>query len=307
MGQIDLGWRFDRTKTRSKAVARGLLGGPSNGPTQTVPLGAPSRVMGYRATDMDGQTARVSPVATSRRPTRLALVLATLLLLPLGLLTRPATADPVLIPLDAIGRVLDSDNQFKCTGFIIASIHRTPPAPSARYSDTLTGWYENTLITAGHCLEYAKYFTSKDGQTHPIQTIVGFSDHTHGYDILIARFNTVAALPALEPAYHHPLNAGDSLMHIGYGRTALQINVNPFVGYSDRGDLVVDGISGPGDSGSPILLPGTRKVVGILHSGTVDVPDEGRGNPYYCLFQSCASTRPYYATPIDRIESLARW
>jgi hypothetical protein len=227
-------------------------------------------------------------------------------LISFGALTAPATADSYVIPLDAIGRVLDSDNEFKCTGFIIASVSHRPAVTSSRYDGDARGWYENTLITAGHCLEHTHFFLAKNGQTYRIQNIVGYSDHKYGYDVLVAKFTTTAAMPTLEPTYRHTLSPGEPLMHIGYGRTVLQIKVNPFVGYSNRGDLIVDGISGPGDSGSPILLPGTRMVIGILHTGTVDVPQEARSNPYFCMFQSCPSTRPYYATPIDRIQGLAR-
>jgi len=228
-------------------------------------------------------------------------------LISLGALAYPATADSYVIPLDAIGRVLDSDYEFKCTGFIIASVSHRPAVTSSRFYGEARGWYENMLITAGHCLDHTHFFLAKNGQTHTIQNIVAYSDHQSGYDILVAKFTTSASMPTLEPAYGHTLSPGDPLMLVGYGRTVLQIKVNPFVGYNNRGDLIVDGISGPGDSGSPILLPGTRMVVGILHTGTVDVPQEGRSNPYFCMFESCPSTHPYFATPIDRIQAMARW
>ncbi len=256
------------------------------------------------STDPAANASRICP--RRRESLKLCLIVAVMLLASLGNPATPAAADPYAIPLNAIGRVLDEEKQFKCTGFIIASVNRRVAAPVARYYESAPGWYENTLISAGHCLEHVKYF-SANGKTHAVQAIVGYSDHKHGYDILVARFSTAAAMPALEPAYRYEPHPGESFMLVGFGRTALQVNVNPFVGYNDRGDLIVDGISGPGDSGSPVLLPGTRKVVGILHSGTVDVPDEGRNNPYFCMFQSCPSTRPYYATPIDRIQGLARW
>jgi len=238
---------------------------------------------------------------------KVALAGTAALLLLFGPSSIAAVADPATVPLDAIGRILDGDKQFKCTGFILASVNRTSTVSSTRSYESALGWFENTLVTAGHCFEYVKYFRSSNGQTHAIQSIVGYSDHFHGYDVLVARFNTGSPMASLEPAYRQEIRPGDRLMLVGYGRNALQVNVNPFLGYNDQGDLIVNGVSGPGDSGSPVLLPGTRKVVGILHSGTVDVPDEGRHNPYFCLFQSCPSTRPYYATPIDRLQGLARW
>ncbi len=217
----------------------------------------------------------------------------------------PAAADPYVIPLDAIGRVLDGDREFKCTGFIVTSTQRTAAA-TVRYYEHVSAWYENTLVTAGHCLDHAKYFSAKNGQVHALQTIVGYSGHQGGYDILVARFSTFTPIPVLEPVYKYTPEPGEKLMMLGYGRSALQINVNAFRGYNERGDLVVDGISGPGNSGSPVIIPGTRKVVGVLHSGTVNVPTEGQNNPYYCMFQSCASTAPYLATPIDRIQGIVR-
>lgn len=237
---------------------------------------------------------------------QLGLTVSLALLLAFGTLTDPAAADSIRVPLGAIGRVLDHDNQFKCTGFIIASVlHRPTPSPT-RASVGATAWYENTMVTAGHCLEHTHFFLARDGLLHTIHNIVGYSDHESGYDVLIAKFATSTVMSTLDPAYRYTLSTGDVLMHVGYGRGVLQITVNPFVGYSNRGDLIVDGISGPGASGSPIILPGTRRVIAILHSGTVDVPQEGRNNPYFCMFQSCPSTRPYYATPIDRIQGIAR-
>lgn len=238
---------------------------------------------------------------------KLSLACAAVLLLFLGTSSIPAGADPTAVPLDAIGRVLDVDKEFKCTGFILASVNRTSAGPYTRYYESTLGWYENTLVTAGHCFEHVKYFRARNGATHTVQAIVGYSDHHNGYDVLVARFNTGTPMPSLEPAYAHELHPGEALMLVGYGRSALQVNVNPFLGYSAQGDLIVNGVSGPGDSGSPVLIPGTRKVVGILHSGTVDVPEEARRNPYFCLFQSCPSSRPYYATPIDRLQGIARW
>ncbi len=224
----------------------------------------------------------------------------------LGASRNPAAADPYIFPVDAVGRVLDGDKLFKCTGFVIESKKRTAVAPSERYYEHASTWYENTLVTAGHCLEHIKYFTSKNGHLHLVQTVVGYSNHQNGYDVLVARFSSFTVMPTLEPQYAYTIQPGEKLLLLGYGRTSLQINVNPFVGYSEQGDLIVDGLSGPGDSGSPVILPGTRSVVGILHSGTVNVPLEGRDNPYYCMFQSCPSTAPYHATPIDRILGILR-
>ncbi len=246
------------------------------------------------------------PAAVRRHPRYRLGIVTTVVLFMLVAARPPAAAEPYIIPLDAVGRVLDADHLFKCTGFVVESKKRTAAAPGALYYEHVSVWYENFLVTAGHCLVHVKYFASRDGYAHAVHSIVGYSDHQNGFDVLVATFTTFTPVPTLEPVYAYTLQPGEKLMMLGYGRTALQINVNPFLGYSGRGDLIVDGISGPGDSGSPVLIPGTRKVVGILHSGTVNVPLEGQNNPYYCMFQSCASTAPYHAAPIDRIQGIIR-
>jgi hypothetical protein len=116
---------------------------------------------------------------------------------------------------------------------------------------------------------------------------------------MVAMFTTYLPMPTLEPAFAEYPKPGDKLMLIGYGRNALMMRVGPLLGYDERGHMEIQSYASPGNSGGPVLIPGTRRVVGIGIETTVDLPQWHA--PTFCLFGTCPIKPPYVATHIDRL------
>jgi len=111
------------------------------------------------------------------------------------------------------------------------------------------------------------------GARYTVTHLIGFSSgEGRGFDVLVAAFPTPAPMPVLELAFGEYPRPGDPLLLIGYGRTALMMRVGPLRGYDERERLEVEGFAGPGNSGGPLLIPGTRRVVGIAVESAVDLP-----------------------------------
>ncbi len=196
-------------------------------------------------------------------------------------------------PVDAIGRLVIDDAGI-CTAFVVRSIE-TPVTRSG-----LAGLgYENWLVSAGHCARQKLMFVQR-GTAYPVDAILGFSSGGHqGHDVMVAVFVTERPMPTLEPAFGNYPPIGDKLVLIGYGRNALMIRAGPVIGYDGRGHLMIENFASPGNSGGPVLLPGTRRVVGIGIETTLDLQP---GLPaFLCHFGGCGVKPPYYATHNDRL------
>lgn len=203
-----------------------------------------------------------------------------------------------VFPLDAIGRlIIDDDGQ--CTAFVIRS-SQIAWSPAYRERPTM---FENWLATAGHCLGQDMVF-QQGRQAHAIRRLIGLSTWgTHGYDVMILAFYTHQRMPTLELAFGEYPQVGDKLMLIGYGRGALMMRVNQFLGYNERGHMEVDGVASVGNSGGPVLIPGTRRVIGIGIETTLARP--AGVNESYCRFAGCPVKPPYVAAHIDRLRGIA--
>ncbi len=236
---------------------------------------------------------------TADRPPRrwqVVLLLLGVLVLASGGQLNPASAGAS--PVDAVGRLI-VDNTGLCTAFVVRSIERQ--ALSRSYGRVTM--YENWLVSAGHCLG-SKLVFSQQGTLHEVAGIVGFSSGgERGHDVMVAAFFTDHPMPTLEPAFGEYPRAGDTLMLIGYGRKALMMRVGPVVGYDERGDMVIENFASPGNSGGPVLIPGTRRVVGVGIEATLDLRP---GVPvFFCRIGPCGVKPPYIATPIDRLLGVA--
>jgi len=120
---------------------------------------------------------------------------------------------------------------------------------------------------------------------------------------MVAAFITERQMPTLEPAFGEYPQTGDKVMLVGYGRNALMIRVGPVVGYDERGHIVIENFASPGNSGGPVLIPGTRRVVGIGVETTLDIR---QGVPrWYCGLGACGVKPPYYAVHVDRLLGVA--
>ena len=229
---------------------------------------------------------------------RLLLVIATLALATtLPGVWHAATAE--VFPLDAIGRlVIDTDRV--CTAFVVRSAERRV---THRYYGQVV-FYENWIVTAGHC--FGQSLTLIQGNSRRrIAHVIGYSGDGQGYDVLVATFSTHVPLPTLEPAFGEFPAVGDKLLLIGYGHGALMMRVSPLIGYDARGHMEIDGYASPGSSGGPVLVPGTRRVVGIGIETTLDRPADA--SPLHCALVGCRVKPPYTAAHIDRLKGVARF
>lgn len=201
-------------------------------------------------------------------------------------------------PLDAVGRLIIDGNRL-CTAFIVRSIERRSVIPFGIPRVT----YENWIATAGHCFGQHLLF-QHGGAWFPVARVIAFSaGESLGYDIMVASFSTPAPAPTLEPAFGVYPQVGDRLMLIGYGGRALMVRVDSLLGYDTRGHMEINGYASSGNSGGPVLIPGTRRVVGIGIETTVDRP--AGAPPLHCVIVGCGVKPPYTAVHIDRLKGLA--
>jgi hypothetical protein len=224
--------------------------------------------------------------------------LAALILLSATLgLSRVAAAQA--FPIDAVGRLIVNDTRV-CTAFVVRSVvHRV----TVRYYGTNT-YYENWIATAGHCFGQDLVF-AQGRAAHRITQVIGYSGGTVGFDVMVASFPTDTPLPALEPAFGEFPVVGDRLLLIGYSHGALMMRISPLAAYDERGHMEINGYASPGSSGGPVLIPGTRRVVGIGIETTLERP--ANASPLHCMLVGCAVKPPYTAVHIDRILGVARF
>lgn len=227
---------------------------------------------------------------------RILSVLGMLLLLGV-LIGRTEAAGSEVFPLDAIGRLI-IDGYRLCTAFVVQSIPRQVPY---RLGGSTTV-YENWLATAGHC-NGSRLVFQQGTRTYDAR-VIGFSTAgADSFDVMVAAFVTDKPAPTLEPAFGEYPQAGDPLMLIGYGSRALMMRVGPLVGYDDRGRMEIHSYASRGNSGGPVLIPGTRRAVGIGIETTIDKP--AGTSLFYCMLAGCAPKPPYVAAHIDRLKGIA--
>lgn len=215
-----------------------------------------------------------------------------------GLALHGQSAPASNFPVDAIGRLI-VDDRGSCTAFVIRSIER-------RTADRFGGGavlFENWVASAGHCVG-TDLVLKLGGATHRIGRVLGYSSgRGGGFDVMVASFVTYSRIAALEPAFGEYPAVGDPLLLIGYGGKALMMRVGPLVRYDDRGYMEIHSYASRGNSGGPVLIPGTRRVVGIGIETTVDRP--AGANSMYCMVAGCAVKPPYVASHIDALKGVA--
>lgn len=215
-----------------------------------------------------------------------------------------------LLPVDAIGRLV-LNGRMVCTAFSIRS-EELPTPPGSE-----TASYRNWLVTAGHCLEQVMFRgqpaflvhasggrISYPAQAYPAVPAAFSGGRPWGFDVAVLLYWTSRPVPVLEPAFDQRLRKGDQLLLAGYPGGVLSFSIGPYIGRSEDEQLLVDTRLSPGSSGGPVLIPGTRKVVGIIVEGT---PKQAQHNPSACWFKRCPADRPYKAAPIDSILRVVRW
>ncbi len=203
-------------------------------------------------------------------------------------------ASAEVFPLDAIGKLV-VDGSGVCTAFVVRSVPRHVPWRIGEPSVV----YENWVVSAGHCLGNDLVFWQR-GTSYPVSRVLAYSSGgDRGFDAMVATFTTYLPVPTLEPAFAEYPKPGDKLMLIGYGHNALMMRVGPLLRYDERGHMEIRSYASPGNSGGPVLIPGTRRVVGIGIETTVDLSQvHARA---LCLFGTCPIKPPYVAAHIDRL------
>ena len=227
-----------------------------------------------------------------------------------GSLWTPRVGAGSLLPVDAVGRLV-LNGRYVCAAFPI----RSEQLPTPPGSESAT--YRNWLVTAGHCLEQIMFrgqpaflVNTRGGDVaYPAAAYptvpAGFSaGRPWGFDVAVLVFWTPRPLPVLEPAFNHQPADGDWLVAAGYPRGVLSFIGGRYLGRNEDQQLLVDAPMSRGSSGGPVLIPGTRKVVGVVVEATVSQSEEA---PYACMFKVCAVDRPYKAASIDWVLPLVRW
>lgn len=134
---------------------------------------------------------------------------------------------------------------------------------------------------------------------------VGFSARSpEGFDLAVLEYTSWYPAPVLEPAFGYQPRQTDRLLSAGYSRGVLYFTVASYLGRNEQGQLIIDGLVSRGNSGGPVLIPGTRNVVGIVVEGTLKLTDTGE---FACAPWRCEIDRPYKAVPIDWILRVVRW
>lgn len=252
------------------------------------------------ASTSQGSWAARQPLPSPRRQrwTKILCSFLTLILL-IAVAAQTQGANAEAFPTDAIGRLI-TDEERQCTAFIMRSEERRV---TGRFSGSILV-FENWLASAGHCLGRRHVFVQG---TRTYETrVVGFSSEgVRGFDVMVLSFVTERRLPALELAFGEYPQVGDPLMLIGYGAKALMMRVGPLLRYDERGRMEIHSYASRGNSGGPVLLPGTRRVVGIGIETTLDQPVGA--SSLFCIMAGCPVKPPYVAAHIDRLRGIANF
>ncbi len=252
------------------------------------------RVPGRRPTDRrvgtEGVAGEDGTVGGGRRMRYLVALVGVLVLASAGV-----AGDDVLLA-DAVGRLYDSSGRPICTAFVVRSV-------------PYEYWYRVWVVTAGHCIlgggpvTYVP-FRHQPGTRYWGGRLLGVvkSDYR---DVAVVEFWSSAPVPSLTPLFGAKLAVGQPLLLSGFGNGSWMSRVGRFVGYGPGGLLMVSSYASPGNSGGPVVLAGTRTVVGVAVATTVVPP--GDAPPWVCGVVPCRPVPPYYAVPIDDILLLVRW
>lgn len=205
----------------------------------------------------------------------------------------------------AVGRLKLDDGH--CTAFVVRSF---AVAVVGKYGESYT-IYKNWIVTAGHCTSgpgSVSFVPSVAGRPNLFwgERVIGMSGAGQ-YDVAILSAWSVRLSPTLELAFGEEPAAGDYLMLVGYGRQALMARVGVVTGRDELGMLIIENYAQPGNSGGPVLVPGTRRVVGIGVESEIQLPPGVTELYPYCSFVGCSRKPPYYAAPVGWLKGLVRW
>lgn len=206
-----------------------------------------------------------------------------------------------------VGRLITARG--RCTAFPIHNEEFYNP-----YAANEIG-YRVLFLTAGHCVtEVMHYeqptvvvdFGSNSVRMSPTSIpvrAIAVSPIDIGYDLAVLGAVTLYPLPTLEIDGSYEPSVGEPLLQVGFGRGAWMARVGPFQGWNGDGMLVVWATASKGNSGGPVIVPGTKKVIGVgVHTSLAP-----GSNSLSCLLAACPPVPPFYATSVRRLPGLIRW
>ena len=240
------------------------------------------------------------------------LILASILLFGAGPVAASRTPED-WFEMGAVGRLTFEDpdgTRRLCTGFVAHKFEKT-------YALSRYGFTGSTIVadayyvfTAGHCAKDNKRFEFAPADSRQTRwfglNVVAMVVGGPGYDFAVLEAvespYTTKKYPTLDLDFGYEARLGDKVLAVGYGRKALYPRVNTVLGVGEDGQIVIDGYASQGNSGGPVILLETGKVIGLMTHTTIDV----RVSPTMCDLVGCGVKPPYYATPIARLKGTVK-
>lgn len=177
--------------------------------------------------------------------------------------------------------------------------------------------YRVLFLTAGHCVSPVMHYEQpavvvgygavsiRMSRSLILVRAVAVSPGLIGYDLAVLAAVMLYPLPALEVDMDYEPSPGEPLLQAGFGRGAWMVRVGPFVKWDEDGKLVVMATASPGNSGGPVIVPGTRKVIGVLVE--TSYPPDMLRSPLSCLMAACPPQPPYFVASVRRLPGLIVW
>lgn len=245
----------------------------------------------------------------------------------LALRVGPSAAQTVLspptlpVPVNAVGRFYVGEDAV-CTAWAAGSVLKT-------YRNFYRGpgaVWETRIVTAGHCVTLGFTRTPRFFWNQPAQDVqygnmvvqmpavrvqaevIAYSwSDSGGHDLAVLLVRSLWPVAALIPDFTHRPVAGDKLLLVGYGNGAFLPRVGVYEGREGETDaLLVSGITSPGTSGGPVLIPGTNRVVGVNVRRNIR-PEDARREPGWCFIAACVPASPWIAAPMWPLQNILRW
>src|SRR3990172_10912004 len=261
----------------------------------------------------------------------IAVVLLTRTGLSQNQLPYPVEIAPPALPVDTVGRLVVVPPGGVCTAFAVRSQYKRV---RTSYRGGETDAWETLVATAGHCvvvgghdivtnkIAYMYYHSPYDVVTAWLDKpfgipasyrafyaeVVGFT-LSRGLDAALLRVYSQYPVPTLRPKWGYVPRRGEKMVSVSYPAGSFVARVGEVIEIDERGFIGVYNTVSSGSSGSPMILQGTREVVGIIVESSCaksepKMPNPGDGeNP----FGLCKRVAPYWAVPIDQLWNLYRW
>ncbi|MFN7088686.1 MAG: serine protease, partial [Candidatus Paceibacteria bacterium] len=132
-------------------------------------------------------------------------------------------------------------------------------------------FWRNWILTAGHCDDINPVLVDSQGKRWWVN--VYYRSSIDDYDLLVGWFGGPSPVTPLKLVADNHIRKGEKFLIIGYPGgsrmivEAQYLGMGPHLGKGSR--LAFNIALSPGFSGAPVLVPGTRKVKGMIQSSFV--------------------------------------